>query len=69
MTAMTLLQDNKDVKWVYKTKAENVESDGGWDWASPTSSKQISSTYWFIREVLRDAPDAVIVSRRVYAIA
>ncbi len=47
----------------YKTKAEDVESE----WLAGTGQvrrvvRQISSTYWFIREVLRDAPDAVIVS-------
>ncbi len=47
----------------YKTKAEDVESE----WLAEAGQirrvvRQISSTYWFIREVLRDAPDIVIVS-------
>ncbi|GAA6617555.1 WYL domain-containing protein [Scytonema sp. NUACC26] len=49
--------------FAYKTRNEDTESE-----LLPTSPpmrrvvRRISSTYWFIREVLRDAPDIVIVS-------
>ena len=49
--------------FAYKTKSGDTESD--LLASSPPMRRvvrRVSSTYWFIREVLRDAPDIVIVS-------